>query len=185
MEGIALWRYCLIRPSEGSSPVDALVGGLLSETALPELAAVGTAMELAEAFRATPEKAQAPIRSALGTAAKAAHVGPRLARLVIAVDQMEELFTAAGTDRGARKGFVRLLAAMADSGFVWVVGTVRADFFRRCGEVPGFSALKDGHRCGRVEPAGAGPSPLAERPSVSDAPSGLGQHLSREQRSVR
>ena len=58
VEGIALWRYCLIRPSEGSSPVDALVGGLLSETALPELAAVGTAAELAEVFRTTPEKAQ-------------------------------------------------------------------------------------------------------------------------------
>ena len=144
VEGIALWRTCLIRPSEGSSPVDALVGGLLSETALPELAAVGTATELAEAFRTAPEKAPTPIRSALRTAAKAAHVGPRQARLVIAVDQMEELFTAAGTDQDAREGFVRLLAALAGSGFVWVVGTIRADFFHRCGEVPGFSALKDG-----------------------------------------
>jgi WD40 repeat protein/class 3 adenylate cyclase len=142
VEGIALWRYCLIRPSEESSPVDALVGGLLSETALPELAA--TATELAEVFRTTPEKAQTPIRSALATAAKAAHVEPRLARLVIAVDQMEELFTAEGTDQDAREGFVRLLAALAGSGFVWVVGTIRADFFHRCGEVPGFSALKDG-----------------------------------------
>jgi class 3 adenylate cyclase len=144
VEGIALWRYCLIRPSEESSPVDALVGGLLSETALPELAEVATAMELAEAFRTTPEKAQTPIRSALGTAAKAAHVEPRLARLIIAVDQMEELFTAESTDQGAREGFVRLLTALAGSGFVWVVGTIRADFFHRCGEVPGFSALKDG-----------------------------------------
>ena len=146
VEGIALWRYCLIRPSEGLSPVDALAGGLLSETALPELAALGTATELAEAFRATPEKALAPIRSALGTAAKAAHVGlgTRLARLVIAVDQMEELFTAAGSDQVAREGFVRLLAALAGSGFLWVVGTIRADFFHRCGEVQGFSTLKDG-----------------------------------------
>ena len=146
VEGIALWRYCLIRPSEGLSPVDALAGGLLSETALPELAALGTATELAEAFCATPEKALAPIRSALGTAAKAAHVGlgTRLARLVIAVDQMEELFTAAGSDQVAREGFVRLLAALAGSGFLWVVGTIRADFFHRCGEVQGFSTLKDG-----------------------------------------
>ena len=144
VEGIALWRTCLIRPSEGSSPVDALVGGLLSETALPELATVGTAAELAELFRTTPEKAQGPIRAALGIAAKAAHVEPRLARLVIAVDQMEELFTAAGTDQDAREGFVHLLATLAGSGFVWVVGTIRADFFHRCGEVPGFSALKDG-----------------------------------------
>ncbi|MHA1529998.1 MAG: nSTAND1 domain-containing NTPase, partial [Alphaproteobacteria bacterium] len=144
VEGIALWRYCLIRPSEESSPVDALVGGLLSETALPELAAMATATDLAEAFRTAPEKARTPIRSALATAAKAAHVEPRLARLVIAVDQMEELFTAEGADPGAREGFMHLLAALAGSGFVWVVGTIRADFFHRCGEVPGFSALKDG-----------------------------------------
>ena len=144
VEGIALWRYCLIRPSEESSPVDALVGGLLSETALPELAAVATATELAEAFRTAPEKAQMPLRSALAAAARAAQVEPRLARLVIAVDQMEELFTAEGIDQGAREGFVRLLAALAGSGFVWVVGTIRSDFFHRCGEVPGFSALKDG-----------------------------------------
>ncbi len=144
VEGIGLWRYCLIRPSEESSPIDALVGGLLSETALPELASVATATELAEAFRSTPGKAQTPIRTALATAAKAANVEPRLARLVIAVDQMEELFTAEGTDQGEREGFVDLLAALAGSGFVWVVGTIRADFFHRCGEVPGFSALKDG-----------------------------------------
>jgi WD40 repeat protein len=144
VEGIGLWRYCLIRPSEESSPVDALVSGLLSETALPELAAVATATELAEAFRTTPEKAQIPIRTALATAAKEANVEPRLARLVIAVDQMEELFTVEDTDQGARERFVHLLAALAGSGFVWVVGTIRADFFHRCGEVPGFSALKDG-----------------------------------------
>jgi type II secretory pathway pseudopilin PulG len=105
---------------------------------------VATATELAEAFRTTPEKAQTPIRSALATASKAAQVGSRHARLVIAVDQMEELFTAEDTDQGAREGFVHLLAALAGSGSVWVVGTIRADFFHRCGEVPGFSALKDG-----------------------------------------
>jgi len=144
VEGIGLWRYCLIRPSEDSSPVDALVSGLLSETALPELAAVSPAAELAETFRTTPEKAQKPIRDALAKAASKANVEPRLARLVIAVDQMEELFTAEDIDQGARRGFVRLLTALAGSGFIWVVGTIRADFFHRCGEVPGFSALKDG-----------------------------------------
>ncbi len=95
VEGIALWRYCLIRPSEESSPVDALVGGLLSETALPELEAVATARNWQRHFARRRKSADAyPIGSR--TAAKAAHVEPRLARLVIAVDQMEELFTAEG-----------------------------------------------------------------------------------------
>ena len=65
------------------------------------------------------------------------------ARLVLAIDQMEELFTT-HTDAQSREALVRLLAAFAASGFVWVIGTIRADFFHRCSEVPGFSALKDG-----------------------------------------
>ena len=36
------------------------------------------------------------------------------------------------------------MAALAASGLVWVIATIRSDFFHRCGEVPGFSALKDG-----------------------------------------
>ena len=56
---------------------------------------------------------------------------------------MEELFTTE-TEPASREALVRLLAAFAGSGLVWVIGTIRADFFHRCGEVPGFSALKDG-----------------------------------------
>ena len=37
-----------------------------------------------------------------------------------------------------------MLAALAGSGCAWVIGTIRADFFHRCSEIPGFSALKDG-----------------------------------------
>src|SRR6185369_4953903 len=58
-------------------------------------------------------------------------------------DQLEELFTR-DTDPSLREAFVRILAALAESGFAWVIGTIRADFFHRCGEIPGFSALKDG-----------------------------------------
>ena len=56
---------------------------------------------------------------------------------------MEELFTTEA-EPASREALVRLLAAFAGSGLVWVIATIRADFFHRCGEVPGFSALKDG-----------------------------------------
>ena len=49
---------------------------------------------------------------------------------------MEELFTTE-TEPASREALVRLLATLAGSGFVWVIGTIRADFFHRCGEVPG------------------------------------------------
>ena len=141
--GIALWRRCVIRPSEGPDAIASLAAGLLRDEALPELAEERSAAELADLFRSAPDRALALIRSALGKAATAAGVSPSQARLVLAVDQMEELFTTEA-EPASRAVLVRLLAAFAGSGFVWVIGTIRADFFHRCGEVPGFSALKDG-----------------------------------------
>jgi len=144
VEGIDLWRYCVIRPSEGPDPVTALVHGLLSETALPELAQEGTATELVELFQETPQRALTPIRAALGRAAETGAASAPPARLVVAIDQMEELFTAEHIDEGMREGFVQLLAVLSGSGVVWVIGTIRADFFHRCAEIPGLSELKDG-----------------------------------------
>ena len=56
---------------------------------------------------------------------------------------MEELFTTE-KETASREVLVRLLTAFAGSGLVWVIATIRSDFFHRCGEIPGFSALKDG-----------------------------------------
>ena len=76
-------------------------------------------------------------------------------RLIVAIDQMEELFTTE-EEPASREALVRLLAALAGSGLVWVIATIRSDFFHRCGEVPGFSALKDG--LGQLR------APAADRP---------------------
>jgi WD40 repeat protein/class 3 adenylate cyclase len=140
--GISLWRRCVFRPSEESNPIAALVAGLLNESALPELADERTLAETTELLSA-PERAPALIRAALAKAATAAGLTAPQARLVVAVDQMEELFTTQA-DRASREAFVRLLASLATSGMVWVIGTIRADFFHRCSEIPGLSALKDG-----------------------------------------
>ncbi|CAN5394177.1 adenylate/guanylate cyclase domain-containing protein [soil metagenome] len=141
--GIALWRRCLIRPSEASNPVASLVAGLLREDALPEMGQKKSPAELMDLFLTTPDRAPAQIRQALGKAATAAGVAQSRARLVLAVDQLEELFTTV-TEPTAREDLVRLLTILAGSGFVWVIGTIRGDFFHRCSEVPGFSLLKDG-----------------------------------------
>ncbi len=63
-----------------------------------------------------PQRALAPIRAALGRAAETGAAGAPLARLVVAIDQMEELFTAEHIDEGVREGFVHLLAVLAGSG---------------------------------------------------------------------
>jgi WD40 repeat protein/class 3 adenylate cyclase len=141
--GIASWRRCLVRPSEGPDAVASLAAGLLRQDALPELARETTAGEFAQLCRSAPDRAVSLVRHALGNAASAAGSAASQLRLVIAIDQMEELFT---TERepALREALVRLLAAFAASGLAWVIATIRSDFFHRCGEVPGFSALKDG-----------------------------------------
>ena len=115
----------------------------MREGALPELGEERTATELEELLRSAPDRALAAIRAALGKAATATGSSPSQSRLVIAIDQMEELFTTE-TNPASREALVRLLEAFSASGIVWVIGTIRADFFHRCGEVQGFSALKDG-----------------------------------------
>jgi len=140
--GISLWRRCLFRPSEDADPIASLATGLLREGALPELARERTATELIQLLRSAPDRALGLIREVLANAA--ASTGSRAqARLVVAADQLEELFTAVAAP-ASLEGFVRVLALFAGSGFIWVIGTIRADFYHRCGEIPGFSELKDG-----------------------------------------
>lgn len=141
--GIALWRRCVIRPSQGPSAVASLAAGLLRKEALPELAEEKSAAELADLLRSAPERAVALVRAALGRAANAAGIAPSQCRLALAVDQLEELFTTEA-EPASRALLVRLLMAFAGSGLVWVIGTIRSDFYHRCSDVPGFSVLKDG-----------------------------------------
>ena len=141
--GIALWRRCLIRPSEGPDAVASLAAGLLREGALAGACLRSDSGGVGSTLSSAPDRALALIRQALGKAAAAAGSAPSQVRLVLAVDQMEELFTTE-KEPASREALVRLLAAFAGSGLVWVIGTIRSDFFHRCGEVPGFSALKDG-----------------------------------------
>jgi WD40 repeat protein/class 3 adenylate cyclase len=140
LAGTAAWRRCVIRPSEGPDAVASLVAGLLAEGALPELLQSGDPAELSQLFRDAPQRAPAAIRAALEKAARSTRTPASQMRLLIAIDQMEELFTAEANPAA----LVGILALLVSSGFVWAIGTIRADFFHRCGEVPCFSALKDG-----------------------------------------
>ena len=141
--GIGAWRRCLIRPSEGPDAVAALTTALFREGALPELAAEVDVVEFTLLGWNAPDRALALIRHALVKAAGNAGAARSQARLLVAVDQLEELFTTE-KQAPAREALVRLMATLAASGLVWLIATIRSDFFHRCGEVPGFSALKDG-----------------------------------------
>jgi DNA-binding SARP family transcriptional activator/WD40 repeat protein len=67
-------------------------------------------------------------------------------RLVLAVDQLEEIFTAC-RDEGERAAFAEAIVAIAadpDQRALVVLG-VRADFYGRCAEYPGLSAEMSGN----------------------------------------
>ncbi len=138
--GISLCRRCLIRLSEGPDAFAVLAAALLHDAAVPELSSEATAAEFARLCRSTPDRALAMVRQALRKAA-----GPARSqiRLLVVIDQLEELFT---TEKqpATREALVRFMAVLAASGLVWVIAAIRSDFFHRCGEVQGFSALKDG-----------------------------------------
>ena len=151
IEGISLWRWCLLRPSDAPEDLElALAQSLLEDRALPELAAIGfDSHELAALFRQAPERAAAAVQMGLKRAAEAAAATERLtspptARLAVIVDQLEELFTLAPVDTREREAFVAAISALARSGCVWVIATLRSDFYPRCVELPELAALKEG-----------------------------------------
>jgi tetratricopeptide (TPR) repeat protein len=157
VEGIGLWRWSTFRPIGSAGDLcDGLARALLGPQALPELEAVGLNVgELAALFREAPQRAVAPLRMGLKAAAEAkaareadgplpGRERPPEARLLLVVDQMEELFTREGVDTRQREGFVAVLSALARSGQVWVLATMRSDYFPRCAEIPALAELQEG-----------------------------------------
>ena len=152
IEGIGLWRRAEMRPSAAAPDIFfALANALVSATALPEVIDGGvTAQELADALRKASGSISLVLKTALTQVSREVQAKEHLplppsARLVLLIDQFEELFTL--TDRFSaetQKGFVTALAELARSGVVWVIATVRSEFFGQCETIPELVRLKSG-----------------------------------------
>jgi WD40 repeat protein len=146
---VGAWRRVLFRPWQ--SPGDLFLGlaNRLTrqdredeEVGLAELVHDDFTVEhLARHLRGNAETPGAPFQLAL------AHLPRELARrpealqgervrLVLVIDQLEELFTEPVITAAARERFVALLTGLARSAAVWVVATMRSDFWYRVAEVP-------------------------------------------------
>jgi ABC-type arginine transport system ATPase subunit len=150
IEGVGLWRWAVMRPSDAGGDLFAgLATALLKEEALPELGADRTGVEeLAALLRESPDAAFPLLKGGLSQAAAELARAEGLerqpeARLALVVDQLEELFisTPAGADR---EKFVEALRALVASGRVWVLATLRSDFYPRSTELPALVELKEG-----------------------------------------
>ncbi len=171
MSGIAFPRRAVFRPgAEGADVFLGLAKALTraegADVGLPELIAPGQdAAELAAHLRGAIGNPGYLIANALGRVTEAGRKSGRLlafedAKLILVVDQLEELFTVPGIGPDDRRLFVQVLAGLARSGAVWVIATVRADFWHRAAEIPELIALAEGQ--GRVDLAAASPAELAE-----------------------
>ena len=153
VEGVDHWRWCILRPSDVTDAglCRGLAAAITNETGLPELIRQGVTPEsLESALVEAPRHAVTPIAMALRAIASGEEEpSPPSsldvnARLIVVVDQLEEIFTLEQFDTEQRRLFVRSLEALAQSGLVWVIATMRSDFYPRCLEIPELVRLKEG-----------------------------------------
>jgi formylglycine-generating enzyme required for sulfatase activity len=146
---VALVRHAVFRPSEGDGDLlTRLATAILSPGALPELTSLSCDVEtLTHLLRDAPAQARLPIRQGLTHASKAAALTDIAeARLLIVVDQLEEIFTLGSVRQAEREAFASALDSLARCGLVWVIATMRSDFHGSLEGTPKLLALssKDG-----------------------------------------
>ena len=176
---VDLWRVAVMHPSEApDGPIMSLAVRLfdaekdISEDergrppALPEIAESDyrTPAELARLFTEAASAASAPVTQALERAAEAERVRQGYARqlhaqLLIVIDQLDELF-APNVAPEQRDAFAQLLGALACTGQVWLLATLRADLYERFLAEPALLALKSAGAAYDLTPPG--PAELAE-----------------------
>ncbi|MFI8459494.1 hypothetical protein [Kitasatospora sp. NPDC085464] len=125
LPGSADWSRLLLTPTE--RPVDGLTARL------EQFVGVATAPEVRRAIDAGPDAVASVLRASPGTS-----------RLLLVVDQLEELFTLC-TDEPQRRAFLDLLDALAagPEPAAVVVCALRSDFYSRCVTYPSLrSALQ-------------------------------------------
>lgn len=171
IEGVGFARRLVFRPGGGRDPILGLIEALTRAAddegvGLPELLAPGqSAAELAAHVREGPDKPGFVFAGALGRLTQAARTAGHLlafesAKLILVIDQLEELFTTTAIGADDRRLFARLIAGLARSGAVWVVATLRADFWHRAAEIPELLEIAQG--AGRIDLAAPDPAELAE-----------------------
>lgn len=150
IEGIGMWRHTIFRPSDPANDLlTGLANALLNATALPELQESGTSQQLSNLLRDTPQAVPSLIKSSLALAATTFAKKENLEQipktnLALVVDQLEELFTLPHITNQEREAFMNAIDALVRSGSVWVLATLRSDFYPRCAELEKLVSLKEG-----------------------------------------
>jgi hypothetical protein len=143
MPGVGLWRRAVMRPAgHVDGPFAAFAEALANSVGLPELLSQTQDVKaLAKHLKASAgDPTFAIVRALDQIQATARQAGDLLsiemARLALVIDQAEELFTGANITGEDRRAFLRCLDSLARSGRVFVIATMRSDYWHRAAETP-------------------------------------------------
>ncbi|MDX2308716.1 MAG: hypothetical protein NW216_10800 [Hyphomicrobium sp.] len=159
---VDFWRVAVLRPSEKPTPLGALADALVADgsasrdsggfgRALPEIGArMGDPAMLETVLGQDDGSGARLVSAALDDAEEAERrarsrddPGRRMrGRLLLLVDQLEDIFSV-GVGPEARKAFAGTLAALAATGRVWILATIRGDLYERLISDHDWLALKD------------------------------------------
>lgn len=147
VERVAECRWCVFKPSDDADDLSAgLLRALAGHSCLPELAADEEALEaLLRRVRESPHALETLLFSTLNALkARTGYRDELFVRLIIVIDQFEELFSLPFPDE-ARNAFVSLLSSLVRSEHTWVIGTMRSDFYVHCEALPELVELMRGN----------------------------------------
>jgi tetratricopeptide (TPR) repeat protein len=166
VRGVGEWRRAIMRPAQDPGGLFAsLAAALSAEEALPELLRAQDVAGFSRHLEASVTDPAFPVAAAIIAREKGAHDSQRLARhetvkLVLVVDQLEELFTLGDVTPQRRRAFIACLEGLVNSGYVFVVATMRSDYWHRASELPRLVALAEGR--GRFDLLNAGQAEITE-----------------------
>jgi WD40 repeat protein len=151
---VVAWRSLIITPAELTpDPVLALLRRLACPDNWPDLPNDDSSLEkLARGLRENPE-----LTFDLGLQPAIDRLGSRRhgnVRLLLVIDQMEEIFATHVMTPTDRKVFLRVIEVFACSRSVWVLATARSDFFHQIQGEPSLVRLLEGRGPMPVLPPG-------------------------------
>jgi WD40 repeat protein len=159
-EFVAQWRIATVVPRQIDGTLVEGVGKALA-AAVPELRARDGSIEpFVEAIASDPQLAVVlslrPVLQSMGAA-----------RVLLIVDQLEEVYATPNVSGESRERFWRALERLARSGLVWVLATLRSDFYALAQADPGFLRLKGvaGHH-DLAPPSAEGLAALISQPAA-------------------
>jgi WD40 repeat protein len=174
IEGIGILRRAVLRPGDaGSDLATGLAEALTGARAIPELLGPGQKLDdLAALLRSSSDGASYLLEQALSRVGEDARragilLAHEKAQAILIVDQLEEIFTREDLSSEERSRFAARLGALSRTG-VWVVATLRNDFWHRVAEIEELAALASGD--GRLDiapPSSAELSEIARKPVLS------------------